>query len=186
MYGECRYSGKRFELLLRLSSFHKQILWSLESTRLHETHLFRSLHSVSLAQGSAVCSREADQEGTPRLQPRDYVVSKWHKSSIGFQVANLACDATTPDDELIQLTNANSMFKQQARYLVKRRDLDLWNSVLRPDNMHRRALTDQIVGVAVPESTDQDDVSTTVRALMTNDMPAQLIELLEKVSISFS
>ena len=48
------------------------------------------------------------------------------------------------DDELISITNENSMFKQQSRYLVKRRQPDLWAQVLRPDNMHRRALIDQV------------------------------------------
>ena len=48
------------------------------------------------------------------------------------------------DDELIAITNENSMFKQQARYLVKRREADLWGQVLQPDNIHRRALIDQV------------------------------------------
>ena len=33
------------------------------------------------------------------------------------------------DDELISITNDNAMFKHQARYLVKRRRLELWNTV---------------------------------------------------------
>jgi clathrin heavy chain len=36
------------------------------------------------------------------------------------------------------------MFKQQARYLVKRRQLGLWAQVLVPDNIHRRQLVDQV------------------------------------------
>lgn len=36
------------------------------------------------------------------------------------------------------------MYKQQARYLVKRRREDLWAQVLVPDNVHRRALIDQV------------------------------------------
>jgi len=36
------------------------------------------------------------------------------------------------------------MFKQQARYLVKRRRIELWQQVLVPDNLHRRALIDQV------------------------------------------
>ena len=42
------------------------------------------------------------------------------------------------------MTNDNSMFKQQARYLVKRRRLELWHQVLNPNNDHRRQLTDQV------------------------------------------
>ena len=48
------------------------------------------------------------------------------------------------DEELISITNENSMYKQQARYLVKRRELDLWAQVLVPDNIHRRQLIDQV------------------------------------------
>ncbi|KAG7563044.1 hypothetical protein FFLO_01476 [Filobasidium floriforme] len=87
------------------------------------------------------------------------------------------------DDELIQITNENQMYKHQARYLVKRRELELWNQVLAPDSMHRRSLVDQVVAVAVPESTSADDVSVTVKAFMQNDLPVQLIELLEKIII---
>jgi clathrin heavy chain len=36
------------------------------------------------------------------------------------------------------------MFKQQARYLVKRRELDLWAQVLVDVNIHRRSLIDQV------------------------------------------
>jgi clathrin heavy chain len=87
------------------------------------------------------------------------------------------------DDELIAITNDNSMFKQQARYLVKRRQPDLWAQVLVPDNMHRRALIDQIVATAIPECTDPDDVSITVKAFLSADLPIELIELLEKIII---
>jgi len=48
------------------------------------------------------------------------------------------------DEELISITNENSMYKRQARYLVKRRELDLWAQVLVPDNIHRRQLIDQV------------------------------------------
>ena len=36
------------------------------------------------------------------------------------------------------------MYKQQARYLVKRRRPDLWAQVLVPENVHRRQLIDQV------------------------------------------
>ncbi|EEB90208.1 hypothetical protein MPER_11615, partial [Moniliophthora perniciosa FA553] len=87
------------------------------------------------------------------------------------------------DEELIALTNENSMFKQQARYLVKRRQPELWAQVLVPDNMYRRQLIDQLVATALPECTDPDDVSVTVKAFLTADLPIELIELLEKIVI---
>ncbi|KAL0060881.1 Clathrin heavy chain [Marasmius tenuissimus] len=87
------------------------------------------------------------------------------------------------DEELISITNENSMFKQQARYLVKRRQPELWAQVLVSDNMHRRQLIDQLVATALPESTNPDDVSVTVKAFLTADLPLELIELLEKIII---
>ena len=85
------------------------------------------------------------------------------------------------DDELISMTNENSMFKQQARYLVKRRRPELWAQVLVQDNIHRRQLIDQVVSTAVPESTDPDDVSVTVKAFIDASLPIELIEILEKI-----
>lgn len=85
------------------------------------------------------------------------------------------------DEDLIRITNENSMFKQQARYLVKRRQLELWGQVLQPDNMHRRQLVDQVVSTAVPESQNPEDVSVTVKAFLAADLPIELIELLEKI-----
>lgn len=75
------------------------------------------------------------------------------------------------------------MYKHQARYLVKRRELELWNQVLDPESIHRRQLVDQVVSTAIPECTDPDDVSVTVKAFMANNLPMQLIELLEKIII---
>ncbi|CAG8591960.1 6823_t:CDS:10 [Funneliformis caledonium] len=85
------------------------------------------------------------------------------------------------DLELVKITNENAMFKHQARYLVKRRDPQLWAHVLDENNMFRRSLIDQINAVALPESHDPEDVSITVKAFMSADLPIELIELLEKL-----
>jgi clathrin heavy chain len=90
------------------------------------------------------------------------------------------------DAELIHITNENSMFKQQARYMVRRRDINLWQSVLNPENSHRKALVDQVVGTALPETQDPEDVSVTVKAFMAADLPSELIELLEKLVLENS
>ncbi|KAI9251762.1 hypothetical protein BDA99DRAFT_563473 [Phascolomyces articulosus] len=90
------------------------------------------------------------------------------------------------DYELVHITNENSMFKHQARYLVHRRDQPLWAYVLQENNEHRRALIDQIVAAALPECTDPDDVSATVKAFMAADLPNELIELLEKIVLENS
>ncbi|CAH7670842.1 clathrin, heavy polypeptide [Phakopsora pachyrhizi] len=85
------------------------------------------------------------------------------------------------DEDLIRITNENAMFKHQARYLVKRRQLELWAQVLQPDNMYKRQLVDQVVSVAVPESQNPEDISVTVKAFLAADMPIELIEVLEKI-----
>ena len=48
------------------------------------------------------------------------------------------------DEELIKVCNENSLFKSEARYLVRRRDPDLWASVLKEDNQYKRQLIDQV------------------------------------------
>ncbi|ORY97188.1 hypothetical protein BCR43DRAFT_489386 [Syncephalastrum racemosum] len=90
------------------------------------------------------------------------------------------------DYELVHITNENSMFKHQARYLVRRRDSSLWAFVLQENNEHRRALIDQIVATALPECQDPDDVSATVKAFMSAELPNELIELLEKIVLDNS
>ncbi|KAA8549428.1 hypothetical protein F0562_001099 [Nyssa sinensis] len=90
------------------------------------------------------------------------------------------------DDELINVTNKNSLFKLQARYVVERMDADLWENVLNPDNEYRRQLIDQVVSTALPESKSPEQVSATVKAFMTADLPHELIELLEKIVLQNS
>ncbi|KAG6765465.1 hypothetical protein POTOM_029508 [Populus tomentosa] len=90
------------------------------------------------------------------------------------------------DDELINVTNKNSLFKLQARYVVERMDGDLWEKVLNPENEYRRLLIDQVVSTALPESKSPEQVSAAVKAFMTADLPHELIELLEKIVLQNS
>ncbi|ONM20139.1 Clathrin heavy chain 2 [Zea mays] len=90
------------------------------------------------------------------------------------------------DDELIIVTNKNSLFKLQARYVVERMDGDLWDKVLQPENEYRRQLIDQVVSTALPESKSPEQVSAAVKAFMTADLPHELIELLEKIVLQNS
>lgn len=85
------------------------------------------------------------------------------------------------DLELINISNENSMYKVQARYLLERADPEIWQFVLSSNNIHRRAVVDQVTATAVPESTEPERVSVAVKAFMDADMPAELIELLEKI-----
>lgn len=87
------------------------------------------------------------------------------------------------DAELIAITNENAMYKYQARYLLKRADAALWAQVLDAENSHRKSVVDHLIGVAVPESTNADEVSLAVKALMAANMPLELIELLEKITL---
>ncbi|KAJ3163550.1 hypothetical protein HDU86_000131 [Geranomyces michiganensis] len=98
-------------------------------------------------------------------------------------LAYIAYERGQCDQELIQITNDNSMFKHQSRYLVKRRDPDLWNFALQTTNAFRRQLIDQVVAIALPETQDPEDVSVTVKAFMAADLPNELIELLEKLVV---
>jgi len=89
------------------------------------------------------------------------------------------------DVDLIRVCQDNSLFKDLARYLVERQDLELWGKVLTKEEGEetpsRRALIDQVVQTALPESKSPDEVSTTVKAFMNADLPAELIELLERI-----
>ena len=90
------------------------------------------------------------------------------------------------DMDLVRITNENQMFKQQARYLLARRDAGLWSAVLTSENNYRRQLVDQIISTAVPESSSPEDVSVAVKAFMQADMPIELIDLLEKIILEES
>ncbi|AEO66194.1 88878c0b-bf59-4b83-8599-8676777a870a [Thermothielavioides terrestris] len=85
------------------------------------------------------------------------------------------------DLELVNITNENAMYKAQARYLLERADRELWMFVLSENNLHRRSVIDQVISTAVPESTDPAKVSEAVSCFLNADLPAELIELLEKI-----
>ena len=85
------------------------------------------------------------------------------------------------DLELINITNENSMYRAQARYLLERADPEIWAFILNGNNVHRRAFVDQVIATAVPESNEPQKVSVAVKAFLDADLPAELIELLEKI-----
>uniref|UniRef100_A0A0N5AMW6 Clathrin heavy chain n=1 Tax=Syphacia muris TaxID=451379 RepID=A0A0N5AMW6_9BILA len=100
--------------------------------------------------------------------------------------ACLAYERGQCDAELVNVCNENSLFKNLARYLVKRRDFPLWAQVLSEENTHRRQLIDQVVQTALSETQDPEDISATVKAFMAADLPNELIELLEKIVLDNS
>lgn len=85
------------------------------------------------------------------------------------------------DQELIAVTNKNGMYRLQARYLVERQAPELWAQVLDETNEHRRQVIDQVVATALPETSDQFQVSAAVKAFIDANLPHELIELLEKI-----
>lgn len=97
------------------------------------------------------------------------------------------------DDELIAICNTHGLFRDLARYLVERQELDLWAKVLNKEETEdgkedpqRRQLIDQVVEWALPESTSADEVSCTVKAFMAADLPGELIVLLERIILQGS
>merc|ERR1719491_2207765 len=102
------------------------------------------------------------------------------------------------DDQLIKISFTHGLFRDLARYLVERQDLELWAKVLTKDESaedggadvekesQRRQLIDQIVEWALPESTSADEVSCTVKAFMAADLPGELITLLERIVLQGS
>lgn len=95
---------------------------------------------------------------------------------VAYKKAMGACD-----DQLIEVTTKNGFFKDQAKYLVVREDMDLWAKVLSTENKHRRELIDQVVATALPTAESAQQVSITVKAFMNADLPNELIELLERL-----
>ena len=85
------------------------------------------------------------------------------------------------DEELIALTSRNGMYRIQARYLVERKNPELWARVLSSENECRRSVIDQVVAFALPESREVEEVSVTVKAFLKAELQKELIELLEKI-----
>ncbi|CAG7562876.1 unnamed protein product [Fusarium equiseti] len=96
-------------------------------------------------------------------------------------LAYIAYSKGQNDLELVNITNENSMYRAQARYLLERSDAELWGFVLSENNIHRRSVVDQVTATAVPEANDPSKVSVAVSAFLENDLPLELIELLEKI-----
>ena len=82
---------------------------------------------------------------------------------------------------LIKTFNFSLLFKNEARYLVRKQSSELWAQVLAEENQYRRQLVDQVVQTALNETNDAEEVSVTVKAFMQADLRSELIEVLEKI-----
>nr|CAG4635909.1 EOG090X0064 [Eubosmina coregoni] len=161
----------------------KLLLPWLES-RIHEG-------SVEPATHNALAKIYIDSNNNPErfLKENGYYDSRVVGKYCEKRDPHLACVAYERgqcDRELIKVCNDNSLFKSEARYLVKRRDPELWVEVLNESNQFRRPLIDQVVQTALSETQDPEDISVTVKAFMTADLPNELIELLEKIVLDNS
>jgi clathrin heavy chain len=101
-------------------------------------------------------------------------------------LAYVAYERGLCDAELVKVCNENSLFKSEARYLVRRKDPELWAEVLQQTNEYRRQLIDQVVQTALSETQDADEISVAVKAFMLAELPNELIELLEKIVLNNS
>ena len=101
-------------------------------------------------------------------------------------LACLAYERGQCDLELIKVCNENSLFRSLARYLVRRKDAELWASVLETTNEFRKPLIDQVSQTALGEAQDPDEITITVKAFMAADLPNELIELLERIVLDQS
>jgi hypothetical protein len=109
-----------------------------------------------------------------------HIILSWILTNT-FSSAFIAFSKGHNDLEVVNLTSENSMFKAQSRYLLDRADSELWAFVLSENNMHRRSVIDQVISTAVPECTEPEKVSVAVQSFLAADLPAELIELLEKI-----
>lgn len=162
----------------------KLLLPWLES-RIHEG-------SVEPATHNALAKIYIDSNNNPErfLRENQYYDSRVVGKYCEKRDPHLACVAYERglcDQELIKVCNENSLFKSQARYLVKRKSEELWMEVLSEKfQEYRRQLIDQVVQTALSETQDPDEISVAVRSFMAADMPNELIELLEKIVLDSS
>jgi clathrin heavy chain len=153
-------------------------------TRIHEGSVDPAVHNAL-----AKIYIDANNNAEKFLKDNPYYDSKAVGKYCEKRDPHLACVAYERgkcDHELIRVCNENSLFKSEARYLVKRRDPELWAVVLNEENQYRRQLIDQVVQTALNETQDPEDISITVKAFMTADLRSELIEILEKIVLDNS
>lgn len=90
------------------------------------------------------------------------------------------------DDEVLQVTNDNSLFREQALYAVDRADNVLWGKIFDESNPFRRLVVDQVISTAMPECKRPEKVSAAVKAFLEAGMPDVLMEMLEKIVVQTS
>lgn len=90
------------------------------------------------------------------------------------------------DEEVLDVTNRHSLFKDQARYLVDRCSSELYDQVLDESNENRKLIVEQLISNALPATREPKKISGAVKAFMTANMPDKLMEMLEKLVLQTS
>jgi len=90
------------------------------------------------------------------------------------------------DDDVLNVTNNNSLFREQASYVVDRENKDLWRKVLDEQNPFRNLFIDQVVSTALPKIKAPEKVAVAVQGFLEADMPEVLMEMLERLVMSTS
>lgn len=102
---------------------------------------------------------------------------------------NLACLAYEKggnSEQLIEVCVKNGLFKNLSRYAILRKDPDLWATLLNSENEYRRSLIDQTSQSILSETYEPECISEMVKALMSANLPKDLIDLLEKIVLADS
>ncbi|EZG81077.1 putative clathrin heavy chain [Gregarina niphandrodes] len=87
------------------------------------------------------------------------------------------------DDELIELTNKNGLYRIEAKYVLNRADRGLWHKVLSAPEDHRRGVLDQLMATALMDANSPSEVWCAIEAI--NEAAAQrdLLEILERIVV---
>ena len=88
------------------------------------------------------------------------------------------------DQQVIECTSKNNMFKEQAKFLLQKQNPALWPLVLAEENDSRQHLIDQLVGVVIPECKEEGKIAVVVKVFLEADLPQFLIELLDKLVLN--
>lgn len=85
------------------------------------------------------------------------------------------------DDQVLALTLKNGMWKELARYLVKRQDSSLWERALQSPEKELGHIVEAIQQTALPESKVVDEVITAVKAFLKANMNTELTSILDQI-----
>ncbi|PVV00105.1 hypothetical protein BB559_000117 [Furculomyces boomerangus] len=107
--------------------------------------------------------------------------------NLAFVAYSSAQSVGKTDKEIVRLAISSSMFRQLAKYIIARKDISLWERILTDpevDSSSRKMFVDQVIGHGISETSNAEEISVTVKAFMTFDLPNELIFILEKLLLN--